>query len=124
MSHRGDDNGSMHNLLDEKSIDLDSYRKLIKSYIELVSPILESVNRRGIERKICFFLAHAQRCLVLGRQSSVTEQWGSEGRVRFSSMHVSHEAVSPRCASHEEIWTGKGNLHGHWDTTIPEIKTW
>jgi len=42
MSHRGDDNGSMHNLLDEKSIDLDNYRKLVKSYIDLVSPILGS----------------------------------------------------------------------------------
>lgn len=36
MSHRDADNDSMHeNLLDEKSIDLDNYRKLIKSYIDL-----------------------------------------------------------------------------------------
>jgi len=48
MSHRGDDNGSMHNLLDEKSIDLDSYRKLVKSYIDLVSPVLGSeISKQG-----------------------------------------------------------------------------
>ncbi|EZA53221.1 hypothetical protein DMN91_005011 [Ooceraea biroi] len=35
MSHRGADNNNMHNSLDEKSIDLENYRKLVKSYIDL-----------------------------------------------------------------------------------------
>lgn len=37
MSHRDSDNDSMHNLLDEKSIDLENCRKLVRSYIDLVS---------------------------------------------------------------------------------------
>jgi len=37
MSHRDIDNNSMHNLLDEKIIDLENCRKLVKSYIDLVS---------------------------------------------------------------------------------------
>ncbi|KAL6262574.1 hypothetical protein P5V15_005366 [Pogonomyrmex californicus] len=35
MSHRDTDNNSMHNLLDEKIIDLENCRKLVKSYIDL-----------------------------------------------------------------------------------------
>ncbi|XP_011264725.2 cell division cycle protein 16 homolog [Camponotus floridanus] len=35
MSHRDSDNDSMHNLLDEKSIDLENCRKLVRSYIDL-----------------------------------------------------------------------------------------
>ncbi|XP_024887647.1 cell division cycle protein 16 homolog [Temnothorax curvispinosus] len=35
MSHRDTDNNSMHSLLDEKIIDLENCRKLVKSYIDL-----------------------------------------------------------------------------------------
>lgn len=35
MSHRDSDNDSMHNLLEEKSIDLENCRKLVRSYIDL-----------------------------------------------------------------------------------------
>ncbi|XP_029667158.1 cell division cycle protein 16 homolog [Formica exsecta] len=35
MSHRDNDNDSMHNLLEEKSIDLENCRKLVRSYIDL-----------------------------------------------------------------------------------------
>lgn len=41
MSHRDTDNSGMHSSVDEKSIDLENCRKLVKSYIDLVS-ILKS----------------------------------------------------------------------------------
>lgn len=50
MSHRDNDNDSMHNLLEEKSIDLENCRKLVRSYIDLVSFVKIKLQISSIKR--------------------------------------------------------------------------
>lgn len=55
MSHRDTDNDSMDNLLDEKSIDLEKCRKLVRSYIDLVSFVKIKLQISTIKR---IYLTH------------------------------------------------------------------
>lgn len=69
MSHRDTDNDSMDNLLDEKSIDLEKCRKLVRSYIDLVSFVKIKLQISTIKRisNLSYLLSAPVQCrLVLG----------------------------------------------------------
>lgn len=71
MSRHDTNNDSMNNLLNEKNIDLENYRKLVKSYIDLVS-FIESDKITNLKRNhehkttVLMFSAFIQCCFILG----------------------------------------------------------
>lgn len=84
-------------------IDLEHYRKLVRTYIDLVCILIMFYMRTGINilNILFFFKASLQNSIVLGRKGGDTQQIRSKRCLLGGAMHVSAERV-PSGSAHNK----------------------